>query len=60
VAPPNLIAIVQLDEQDDLRLATEIIGCDEEDVWCGMPVKVVFERHGDRYYPLFEPFEELR
>ncbi len=55
VPPPNIIAIVVLDEQDDLRLPTNIIGCEEDDLAIGMPVRVVFERNGDVYVPLFEP-----
>jgi uncharacterized protein len=55
VAPPNIIAIVQLDEQDDLRVATNLVHCVEEDVTVGLPVTVLFEEHGEVYYPVFEP-----
>ena len=55
VPPPNLIAIVELVEQAGLRLATNLVGCDESDVSCGMAVSVAFERHGEVYYPVFEP-----
>jgi uncharacterized OB-fold protein len=55
VPPPNLIAIVVLDEQDDLRLATNLIGCDEADLRSGLPVQVVFEDRGQAFYPLFTP-----
>lgn len=55
VPPPNLIAVVVLDEQDDLRLATNLVGCEEAEVTCGMPVAVLFEKHGDVYYPVFAP-----
>ena len=55
VPPPNIIAIVVLDEQDDLRLPTNIIDCAEDDLAIGMPVRVVFERHDDVYVPVFEP-----
>lgn len=55
VPPPYNIAIVVLDEQDDLRLPTNIIGCDDADIRIGMPVTVVFERNGDHFVPLFEP-----
>jgi uncharacterized protein len=52
---PNLIAIVVLDEQDDLRVVTNIVGATVEDVSIGMPVEVAFERHGEIFYPVFEP-----
>ncbi len=55
VPPPNLIAIVVLDEQDDLRLATNLVHCEEEEVHIGMPVSVLFEQHGEVYYPVFAP-----
>jgi uncharacterized OB-fold protein len=55
VPPPNVIAIVQLDEQEDLRIVTNIIGVETHDLRCGLPVSVAFERHGDVFYPVFEP-----
>lgn len=54
VPPPYVIAVVQLDEQDDLRLPTNIIRCDPSAVSVGAVVRVVFERNGDVYVPLFE------
>jgi uncharacterized OB-fold protein len=54
VPPPYVIAVVQLDEQDDLRVPTNIVGCDPSAVTVGAPVRVVFERNGDVYVPLFE------
>jgi len=55
VPPPNVIAIVELVEQEDLRIPTNIIGCEEGKLFCGLPVRVVFEHHGEIYYPVFEP-----
>jgi len=57
--PPFVLAIVGLVEQDDLRLTTNIVGCDPESVTIGMPVQVVFEAHADDevWIPLFEPAE---
>ena len=52
---PYVIAIVDLDEQSDLRLPTNIVRCDIETLQCGLPVRVVFERHGHVFVPLFEP-----
>ena len=42
--PPYVVAIVELPEQDGLRLTTNIVGCEPDDVRIGMPVQVVFER----------------
>ena len=38
--PPYVIAIVALPEQDGLRLTTNIVGCEPDDVHIGMPVEV--------------------
>jgi hypothetical protein len=55
VPPPYVIAIVELAEQAGLRVPTNVVNCDPERVACGMPVRVVFEAHGEIYVPLFEP-----
>lgn len=55
IPPPNLIAIVVLEEQEDLRLATNLIGCEEAGVRAGMAVSVGFEDHGEVFYPVFGP-----
>jgi uncharacterized OB-fold protein len=57
VEPPNLIALVVLDEQEDLRLATNLVDIDAEDVKSGLPVSVEFEDYGDLFYPVFAPVE---
>lgn len=54
IPPPNLIAVVTLAEQDDLRLMTNLINCTEDDVSVGDAVKVRFEHHGEVFYPVFE------
>ena len=55
VAPPYVIAIVVLDEQDDLRLPTNIVNADSDTLQVGTPVRVLFEQHGEVYVPIFEP-----
>jgi uncharacterized OB-fold protein len=54
---PYALALVQLDEQDDLRLVTNIVGCPVEDVTIGMRVHAVFEELADMHVPLFSPGE---
>jgi uncharacterized OB-fold protein len=39
---PYIIAIVQLDEQEDLRVAANIVDCEPNSVDVGMPVEVRF------------------
>ena len=36
--PPYVVAIVELPEQEGLRLTTNIVGCEPDDVRIGMPV----------------------
>lgn len=53
--PPYVVAIVAIEEQDDVRLMTNIVGCSPDDVRIGMPVQVTFEEYEDVFIPLFEP-----
>lgn len=55
IPPPTVIAIVVLDEQEDLRLATNLVACQPADVRIGLPVSVRFEDHGEIFYPVFAP-----
>jgi uncharacterized protein len=55
VPPPYIVAIIELEEQADLRLPTNIVNCDIEAVHVGMPVRVLFEPNGDVFVPVFEP-----
>lgn len=55
VPVPFVIAIVELVEQDGLRFTTNIVHCPIDAVTIDMPVRVVFEQHGDVFVPLFEP-----
>jgi uncharacterized OB-fold protein len=55
VPPPYVIAVVELDEQDDLRIPTNIVHCDAATLECGTPVRVLFEDCGEVFYPVFEP-----
>ena len=52
---PYVIAIVELEEQTGLRLTTNLVHCEPDAVRIGMPVRVVFEDHGEVHVPLFEP-----
>src|SRR6202022_1468969 len=56
---PYVIAIVELAEQDDLRIASNIVDCEPDSVYVGQPVEVRFQRHdtdqGSTYVPVFAP-----
>ncbi len=52
---PYVIAAVELVEQAELYVLTNIVGCPAEDVRSGMEVEVVFEPHGEVFLPMFQP-----
>jgi uncharacterized OB-fold protein len=51
---PYNTAIVELEEGP--RMHTNIVGCDNDDIYIGMPVEVVFEPIDDEIHlPKFRP-----
>lgn len=54
---PYAIALVELDEQPDLRITTNIVDCEPESVHIGMQVEVSFLATGDVWLPMFRPTE---
>ncbi len=59
VPPPYAIAIVELAEQVGLRFTTNIVNVELDAIEIGMPVRVVFERHGEVFVPVFEPAPDV-
>ncbi len=57
LAPPYVIALVELEEQPGLRLLTNLVAAAPEDIRSGMPVTVRFERVEDVFLPFFAPAE---
>jgi uncharacterized protein len=59
VPPPYVIAIIQLEEQDDIGIAANIVDCGPDLVCIDMRVQVAFERHDFEdesvYVPVFAP-----
>jgi uncharacterized OB-fold protein len=54
---PYVLALVAIDEQADVQLATNIVGCAPEAVFIGMKVQVRFQQAEDLWVPLFAPAE---
>ena len=54
-ALPYVVALVELDEQEGVRLLTNIVDADPADVRVGLPVEVTFETRGDAVLPQFRP-----
>lgn len=52
---PYVIGIVEIEEQADVRLTTNIVDVDPDELWIGMPLEVLFEDHDPVHLPLFRP-----
>lgn len=55
---PYVLALVAIEEQDDVRLVSNIIDCEPDSVRIDMPVTVTFEQVEDLWAPLFRPEDE--
>lgn len=55
VPAPYIIALVELAEQSNIRLMTNLPGVVIEDAVPGMEVEVCFEQYGEIYVPQFRP-----
>jgi len=55
VETPFAFAAVELDEQAELYVFTNIVNCTMADVTIGLPVEVLFEVQDDVYLPMFQP-----
>src|SRR5262245_44216519 len=53
--PPYVVAQVAVVEDPRVRLTTNIIECDPEELTLGQTVEVVFEKIEDVWLPLFRP-----
>lgn len=54
---PYVLALVAIDEQDDVRIPFNIVDCSPDDVAFDMAVEVVFEQAEDLWVPLFRPVQ---
>lgn len=52
---PYNVALVELEEQEGLRLVTNVVGCPPGALAIGMPVQVRFEVAEDVFVPVFTP-----
>lgn len=55
VPVPYVVALVELEEQSNIRLVTNLPTMPATDVRAGLPVEVFFEEHGEVFVPLFRP-----
>ena len=52
---PYVIAVIELAEQEGLRLVSNVVDVEPTDVHIGMPVEVTFVNYEDVWLPLFRP-----
>jgi uncharacterized protein len=52
---PYVIALVELPEQPGLRLTTNVVDVEPDQVAIGMQVQATFEHHDDVWVPVFTP-----
>jgi uncharacterized OB-fold protein len=52
---PWAIVLVELPEQEGLRLTSNLVGLEPDEVRIGMEVQVLFEQHDDVWVPVFAP-----
>ncbi|MDB5444870.1 MAG: DNA-binding protein [Phenylobacterium sp.] len=57
---PYVFAAVELEEQGELYVFTNIVECAVNDVTMHMPVEVLFEQHEDVFLPFFRPAGRAR
>ena len=53
--PPYVVATVELVEQRDLHVLTNLVGCSDQSLRCDLEVEVCFAKHGEIFLPLFRP-----
>jgi uncharacterized protein len=54
-----IIAMVELDEQQGLRLTTNLVNCAPDIACVGMRVTVAFVHRHDVWYPVFMPTDAV-
>ena len=53
--PPYVVCIVEIEEQKGLRITSNLVDCEPEQIRIGMPLRVRFEQVEDVWLPLFAP-----
>ena len=53
--PPYVVCIVEIEEQKGLRITSNLVDCEPDQIRIGMPVRVCFEQVDDVWLPLFAP-----
>lgn len=57
-AIPLLIGLTELDDAPGVRIMTNVVEAEPDELFIGMPMEVVFEHRGDWAIPQFRPIRE--
>jgi uncharacterized protein len=57
-AMPLIIGLTELDDAPGVRILTNIVDADPDELRCGLPMEVVFEERGDFKLPQFRPVRD--
>ncbi|HZQ32636.1 MAG TPA: OB-fold domain-containing protein [Mycobacterium sp.] len=57
-AVPMIIGLTELDDAPGVRIMTNIVEADPQELRCGLPMEVVFEQRGEYALPQFRPVRE--
>ncbi|MBP2369749.1 Zn-ribbon domain-containing OB-fold protein [Pseudonocardia parietis] len=58
--PPYVVAMIELADEPDVRLVSNVVDVAPEDVHVGLTVDVFFEQWDDVWIPLFRPVGGVR
>ncbi|HEX4189470.1 MAG TPA: Zn-ribbon domain-containing OB-fold protein [Marmoricola sp.] len=53
--PPYVVAMIELADEPDVRVTSNVVGIGPDDVTIGLEVEVFFEQWDDLWIPLFRP-----
>jgi hypothetical protein len=57
-AMPMIMGLTELDDAPGVRILTNIVEAQPDELHCGLPMEVVFEPRGDYALPQFRPVRE--
>lgn len=55
--PPYVVAMIEIDEEPDVRVVSNVVDVAPAALTVGLPVEVFFEERDDVWVPLFRPLE---
>jgi uncharacterized OB-fold protein len=57
-AMPLIVGLTELDDAPGVRILTNVVAAEPDELRCGLPMEVVFEQRGEFTLPQFRPVHE--